>query len=377
SGFSHARNGAGMTLYINGRFLTQPVSGVQRFAREIVCALDDLIAKGRGSFATARVLVPQGIDAPAYRTLDVCAVPGGHGHLWEQGALTVASRDGVLLSLGNAGPLLHRNHVVCFHDAHLWEMPEAFTPAYRFLHSQMRPRLAKKAAALLTVSDHSMRTLAPRLGVSMRSFTIVPNSAEHMMRGPINADVPRRYGLAPGGYLLSVGNQSPNKNITALTAAHAAVADRALPLALVGGVAPGVAQADATGAGVIRLGRVPDADLRGLYEGAAAFVFPSLNEGFGIPPLEAMQLGVPVLCAATGAMPQVLGDGPVWMDPRDTHDMARGLVEISALGGEARAARISAGHTVAARYRWRSSAETVLDVISGVTSASVFNSATA
>ena len=86
-----------------------------------------------------------------------------------------------------------------------------------------------------------------------------------------------------------------------------------------------VASQAAAGGRVIALGRVPDCDLCGLYEGASAFVFAALHEGFGIPPLEAMRLGVPVICARRGAMPEILGDAPLWFDPCEEGEIARAL----------------------------------------------------
>ncbi|MEL7091885.1 MAG: glycosyltransferase family 1 protein [Pseudomonadota bacterium] len=354
-----------MRVFVNGRFLTQPMSGVQRFAYEILTALDDSLAATPDRLGPVEVLVPQPVPDPAWRVLRTRVVRGGRGHVWEQGALARAARDGCLVSLGNSGPLRHACHVLCLHDAHIFDMPEAFDAAYRTLHRTLRPALARRARALITVSRHSARALSQHLRVPRERFDIIPNSAEHVLRLPHDPGAPARYGLTPGGYLLCVGNQSPNKNIAALAAAHARAADRLPPLALVGGAVPGVALAQ-TGHG---LGRVPDADLRGLYEGAAAFVFPSLNEGFGIPPLEAMQLGVPVICARAGAMPEVLGTAPIWFDPRDTADITRALRAFAALSPAARTEMRVMGRAVAQAYRWRNSAEDLLAVIDRVSRA--------
>jgi glycosyltransferase involved in cell wall biosynthesis len=287
---------------------------------------------------------------------------GGRGHFWEQSTLARATRGGRLVSLGNSGPVSHPDHVLCLHDAHLFEMPEAFSPAYRLLHRSLRPILAHRAKALITVSRHASRGLAQHLGVPEDRFSVIPNAADHALRWPMCKAVPQRYGLKPGGYLLCVGNQSPNKNLAALVAAHAQAGPDVLPLALVGGSVPGLSEVS-VGAGAQHLGRVPDGDLRGLYEGAAAFVFPSLNEGFGIPPLEAMELGVPVICAWAGAMPEVLGDAPMWFDPCDTDDMAAELRRFSELPDAARAEMRAKGKVVAARYRWAKSAEQLADLV--------------
>lgn len=110
------------------------------------------------------------------------------------------------------------------------------------------------------------------------------------------------------------------------------------------------------------LERVPDADLPGLYAGAAAFVFAALHEGFGIPPLEAMRLGVPVLYARSGAMSEVLGDAPLWFNPRNGVDMRDALKWFAQMGAGERAAMIRAGHEQAARYSWRRNALALAEV---------------
>ena len=359
-----------MTLYVNGRFLTQPVSGVQRYAREILQALDAQLAASaalRVQLGPIEVLVPCRVMRPDWKVLRLRVVRGrGFGHLWEQTTLFQASRDGVLVSLGNSGPLRHRAHVLCLHDANLFEIPQAFSRRYHLLHCALRPALARRAAALLTVSETSATALARHLDVVRERFRIVPNSAAHVLRLPAS-DVAERYGLTAGRYLLSVGNQTPNKNIARLIAAHAQTDPGVPPLAIVGGDVLGLAHKVAAGNERLHLlGRVPDADLRGLYEGAAGFVFPSLYEGFGIPPLEAMQLGVPVLCARSGAMPEVLGDAPLWFDPRDVGDMARALEHFAAMDVAERLALSQVGLVHAGLYSWERSAELLVEAVQSV-----------
>ena len=357
-----------MTLYINGRFLTQPVSGVQRYAREIVGALDTRLLASpalRAQLGRVEVLVPHRVTAPGWRVVQMRVVSGGRGHLWEQGTLFNASKGGVLISLGNSGPLRHRAHVLCLHDANLYDIPQAFDRRYRMAHRMLRPALARRAAALLTVSHHSASALSGHLGVPASRFDIVSNSAEHVLNWPRTPGVLERYGLAHGDYFLSVGNQSPNKNLAALIKAHRRAGKDVPPLVLVGGTVPGLSLTK-TGQGACALGRVPDEDLRALYEGAAGFVFPSLHEGFGIPPLEAMQLGVPVLCARSGAMPQVLGSAPLWFDPLDVQDMARVLRDFSLMDGAGRAALRVMGRATAAQYRWDQSADRLVETVARV-----------
>lgn len=294
----------------------------------------------------------------------VCA--GGSGHIWDQTTLARTARDGVLLSLANAGPLRHTAHVLCLHDAHLYDMPEAFSRGYRAVHRFLRPRLARRARGLITVSRHSAQQLAAHLDVPETRFEIVPNSADHCQFWPHSVGAVAKYGLAPKTYLLTLGNQTPNKNIGALIKAHALAGPDVPSLVIAGGAAPGLASVTQSAARVHVLGRVPDEDLRALYEGAAGFVFPSLNEGFGIPPLEAMQLGVPVLCAKAGAMPDVLQDAPMWFDPLSIEDMAGKLVLFSGLSPADLEEKIRLGHQTAAQYSWAKNAAKLMAVLERV-----------
>ncbi|MEL7258113.1 MAG: glycosyltransferase family 1 protein [Pseudomonadota bacterium] len=361
-----------MTLFINGRFLTQPLSGVQRYAHELVRTLDDHLVKHpavKSRFGQVVILTPCMSGAmleqlPRYRSIEVFPTGASQGHVWEQSRLYQISKDGVLLSLGNCGPLAHEAHVVAFHDTHVFEMPEAFSPGYRRWHRFLRPRLAQRAKGLITVSRHSAQALGHWLDVDADRFEVVPNSAQHVLRMEETPHAPEAYGLNPKGYLLSVGNQSPNKNLIRLIAAHRDAGSDIPPLAIVGDAPRALSNANlGNDSHVHILGRVPDADLRGLYKGAAGFVFPSLNEGFGIPPLEAMQLGVPVLSSNATAMPEVLGDAPMWLDPRDQLGMTLALKRFATMEEDERKARITKGLARAERYSWQASAEALIETL--------------
>ena len=233
-----------MRLAINARFLCQPLSGVQRFGREIVAALDALLLADAGlrrRLGPVVAYAPEGAQDPGWRAVELRVVPGGQGHLWEQGALYRAARDAVVLSPGNAGPLLHRAQVLVLHDANLWEIPEAYGWRYRVLHRVMRPRLARRAAGLVTVSRYSARQLAGVLGVAEARFSVVPNAAEHVLRVRAEPGVLAEWGLRRGGYLICVGNRSPNKNLARLVAAHGMAGD--VPPLVMAGVRRGVAGA--------------------------------------------------------------------------------------------------------------------------------------
>lgn len=357
-----------MPFAVNGRFLTQPLSGVQRYAREVLSALDALLpAEG----PPVPVWYPDGhgdIVVPGWQRLRPVMLGGGAGHLWEQVTLARVAGGMRLLSLCGSGPVMRRNQIVVIHDANIWDVPESFPPGYRLFHGMMRPMLARRVARIATVSHAAAAALAPRLGIGAERIAVVPNGAGHLAATAPDAGALRRYGLSPGGYLLAVGNQSPNKNLARLAAAHlranALGVGSVPPLVVAGGVASGVRAAVlAPREGLHLLGRVSDGELRALYDGAMAFLWPPLLEGFGIPPLEAMALGVPVAASRTSAMPEVLGDAPLWFDPRDENDMAEAILRIASLSGPARTAMVERGRERARIWTWERAALRLRDLL--------------
>ena len=308
---------------------------------------------------------PTGVteEDPGWTQIARCTVPGAQGHFWEQGPLWRASQGATLLSLGGSGPLRHRRQVLAIHDANIWQVPQAYDWRYRALHKFLRPRLARRAARLITVSRFSATELAPVLGVAPNRFEIVPNSAEHILRVRPDGNALARFGLEPHRYLLAVGSQSANKNIAALIAAHAQAGPTLPPLVLAGASLTCLTEQTT---GIRSLGRVSDGALRSLYQGAAGFVFPSLYEGFGIPPLEAMALGTPVLAAQSSAMPDVLGQAPVWCEPTSVASIADGLRTLTRLTPTERVRKQRQGRAQADRFTWEHSAKRLAQILCDV-----------
>ncbi len=321
-------------IYINGKFAAQPLTGVQRFASELLVAADLLLATGAWQARVEFILlVPAGCLAgplPKLNHILIQKLPAKQLHVWEQITLPLYTRGHLLINLAGSAPLLKRRQVCTFHDAAVFDIPQAYSVTfgrwYRFLF-RTQSHVCRR---VLTVSEFSKQRLCHHLKLPEAGIGVVPNSADHVRRLSQDDSMIEQLGLNPGHYMLAVGSDNPSKNFAALISAFSNT--RRQPdakLVVVGGGNSAVfAHADGTAPidpRIIRTGRVTDEQLKSLYVHARAFIFPSFYEGFGIPPLEAMVCGCPVLAARAASIPEICGEAAAYFDPHDQDDMVRTL----------------------------------------------------
>jgi glycosyltransferase involved in cell wall biosynthesis len=337
-------------VVFNARVLRAPLTGVQRYTLELLRRFGDKV----------QAVTPK---------KDLFGI---QGHLWEQLVLPYHSRGKLLFSPAGSGPLSVARQVVTIHDVAFIDHPEGFNPKFRAFYRFLVPRLALRVRAVITVSAFSRERLiewakilpshvhAIHLGVDQRFSPQQIDSIERLRNA---LKIPSPY------YILSLGAIVPRKNLPRLLAAWERI-QRELPqevwLVVAGEKGKSIIFNDVKiqklPPRVHLTGRVADEFLPTLYSGALAFVYPSLYEGFGLPLLEAMACGTPVLTSNVTAMPEVVGDAGLLVDPYDVEAIAHGirrLVEDSALREELR----KKGLERAKQFTWERTAELTWTVL--------------
>ncbi|MBY0337434.1 MAG: glycosyltransferase family 4 protein [Acetobacteraceae bacterium] len=347
-------------MILNGRFLTQGLTGVQRFATEVTRALD-------AARAPVTLLAPPGAAGlDRFPHLAPRVVGRRSGQAWEQFDLPRAARGQFLINLGNTGPVLAgRRQIVVIHDAGVFDTPESYGRAFRLWYRTLHRRLARQGARIATVSRFSAGRIGAALGLDPAAIPVLPEGGEHILRDAAEPALLTQHGLVPGRYALAVGTGAAHKNLAALDAAVAVLEEAGMVLAVAGSKDPRVFRAEGTARPGLRgLGRVTDGGLRALYENAACLLFPSRYEGFGLPPVEAMWCGCPVIAARAGAVPEVCGEAALWFDPDSApaapDGMAAALRRLIAEDG-LRDRLAAAGRARAAMWSWDRAAQRLLE----------------
>lgn len=313
-------------IYINGKFLSAPLNGVHRTAAHYASGL---MARARQAGVPCTLLAPETPAAEPLPDLAATVRPGplGGGQGWEMLTLPALAADGLLLNFCNLGPLLHRNSVVMIHDAQTYLYPRDYSGLQAAAYRALLPRIGRRARRVLTVSDYSRKCLAA-YGISPADkIGVIHNGTDHLRGGAAEQGVLAAWGLVPGSYVMVLGSTKTYKNISRIFAAL----PEGLRLVVAGGPGPAayVAKGWSPPGGTVFTGPVSDGALRALYAGAAVFAFPSLTEGFGLPPVEAMHCGAPVVASTEGAMPEVCDCAALYVDPDDTEGWRVALARVA------------------------------------------------
>jgi len=331
------------------------MSGVQRYTLELL---------KRWSAKQYATLAPKG------------SVSGVSGHLWEQFVLPRKLQGGMLFSPSNTGPLEVKNQVLTIHDVVPLDHPEWLNPSFAAWYCYLIPRLARRVEHVIAVSAYSKKRIVYHTGIPSEKVTVISNGIDSSFfpRNDEEVDSVRRVlGISSRSYILSLGSLEPRKNLHGLLQAWEATLDR-IPddvwLVIVGGKGRKQVFQDVKMSTlpprVYTTGHVADEHLPALYSGALAFAYLSFYEGFGLPPLEAMAAGTPVLTSNRTALPEVVGDAGLMVDPLRKDDIAEALLRLLE-NSDMRADFAAKGIKRAKLFNWDKTAELTWQVLHTMT----------
>jgi glycosyltransferase involved in cell wall biosynthesis len=346
---------------INGRFLTQDVTGVQRYARHVLTAMDPLLAS---KAQTAQIFAPFGAEDLQLAALPQISTGGLGGHGWEQLVLP-GKWPGRLLNLCNTAPVAKNNQIICIHDANVFVYGQSYSAAFRHYYGWLQSLVTRRSLRITTVSDASARQIARHLPVRAADIATMPNGHEHALAwDPELARIgPAMLGNRQRKFILAVGSQARHKNLQLLIDISPKLADLGIDIVIAGGTG-GIFTKEIVESrpNVIAIGRVSDHDLAYLMQRAICLVFPSWTEGFGLPIVEAMARGCPVISSDRASMPEVCGDAALFASPDDPEvwvQMVRAICDSSAL----REDLVGRGHERVRLFSWKETAGAYLDLL--------------
>lgn len=345
---------------VNGRFLTQKATGVHRYAFEIC---NELHKMG----VDFHVAVPKEIN-PDYK-FDFKTVECGSlkTHLWEQISLPKYLKsigNPLLISFSGCGPLNYENQIMTIHDVSHERYPQWFTKNYCRFYGFMMPRIGKKARAVLTVSEFSKKEIVETLGINPQKIYVINSnvpfhtkpSAEDILNNKKNDDSEK--------YILTVSSMDPRKNFIRLVEAFNNIEDKSIKLYIIGMQFKAFNTPDLQkliGNNIVLPGYIDDDALQDMYRNALFSIYPSLYEGFGLPPLESMTYGCPVIASDIPALREVSGDAVLYADPYDVDDLTKKM-DLLAKDADLRHSLVVKGLEQIKKYSWNKSAKKVLEL---------------
>jgi glycosyltransferase involved in cell wall biosynthesis len=354
---------------INGDFFTLRRNGVARYAREVLLQLDTLVGEHHPltEGVELTVICPKEPDEPLsnipVRVVREFAYPR-LPQFWVQMQLPLYVSGG-LLSFCNLAPVACRRHIVCIHDLHTKLMPESYGQLFRAAHAVILPLLGRRAARVVTVSELARDQLVEYGVVPAPKIVVSYNGGDHARRwDPGRSQIDTKT-VRP--FAFGLGRPEQYKNAELLMRLAPLLDRIGLDLWIAGDISQfSGARTSGTSCGNVRfLGRVSDDDLAQVLKSAICFLFPSRIEGFGLPAIEAMTRGCPVIASTSPCMPEVCGDGALYADPDDL-DAWLAAVKVLKEDRAARNRQIISGFARAQRYSWRTIAERYLSLIAQV-----------
>ena len=351
-----------MKIFINARFLTQNITGVQRYAIEISKALKKI-------YPELTFIAPKNIvHLELAEELNVDLYGKLKGYLWEQIDLPKYLKDHnnpLLVNLANSAPLLYKNQVMTVHDLSFLREPKWFSKKFYYYYKFLIPTAAKSSLKIITGSKFSKNEITKLLKIPEKKIYVVYHGVSERFN-PIEKSDNKH-----NNYLLAVSSLDPRKNLKNLILAFNKLNLKDAKLIIAGAESKvfagntGIKKLIHSNNNIITTGHINDGELIGLYKNAISFIYPSFYEGFGLPPLEAMACGCPVVVSNAASLPEVCKDAAYYIDPYHIESMAKGIYEV-ATNEALKQSLIKKGFERAKMFNWEKSAQELLEILKSV-----------
>ena len=350
-------------IYINARFLTTQTSGVQRYAIELTKAFDRLVGEKHENFENLDItlLAPKNLIINLdLINIKIKTVGFLSGHLWEQMELPFYCYNGVLLNLCNTGPILFWRQIITIHDVAEYSIPNNFSFQFRKGYQILHKALSVVAKKIITVSLFSKSEIVKYYGVNPDKIDVIYEGSNHINVRQEDDKIIQDYNLLQKPFALAVSTINPNKNFSSIVSAFESLKDLDCNLVIAGKKSEIFNQSENIVAQKSKyVGFVSDSELKALYKNAKCFIFPSFYEGFGLPPLEAMACGCPVIVSQSAALPEVCEDAVLYCDPSSSLSIAEQIRTI--LSNPSLASKLKEkGFNHSKKFSWLKCAEETL-----------------
>ncbi len=345
-------------IYINGRFLTQPMTGVERYAYSICRALVDL----QQSFV---VVCPNADIQPCYDTSNMQIIRYGIGnsHFWEQCVLPfffIGKKDYIVLSFMGLGSILIHNKIMTVHDLSFLYNRSWFSKTYYWWYKLMTPLAIRTSKAIITVSHFSKQEILRFYPfIQEHKINVVYCGLDTNRFHPQETASPADHRFA-----LAVSSLDPRKNFMMLIRAFKGIKD--CQLYIVGNHHRVFSQQEEWNTESENnhfLGRVGDEELLRLYNQAECLLFPSIYEGFGLPLLEAMACGCPVLASDIPVFKEVCGDAARYFNPYDSQNIKDTIINYINDKEHQKEILREKGLQIIKQFSWTDSAKRIIQLV--------------